>query len=473
MEKGVTSVLLNALGGLLRWTPEPLLQGLCWLLGGVIRRLPRRRFVLASNVDHAFPQRSRAWKEAVVRTHCRRLVEMGLFTLVMGRWSEATLRERLSFSAGAAELLSRDKRPVVVMPMHTTLLEFMSAIPLCGAADRPYATLFRPLNQPGANAWLAHQRARFGVAQLSRRDGLAKAFGYLRQGAFVGVLYDQNTRHSGMLTLLCNRLAATTDLPGLMVRKYGARAVVAAVVRTGFMRARMEFTPLPDTRDPAELTFAANAVLEQYLQRDDPAAVADWLWAHNRWRTCYHPHERLRLVHKKNLLDEHLAWLGRQALPRRLRLFIWLSDARTEAALWLPLLAPIRVSRPDAAITLVGPADVLAIFAEHATAPELLDRGARDYRQRLKTAYPDVCLLPQREADHEAEARRTGCRERYGWALPGERRDLREVYEAPAERDPHTRLLGLLVRFGLDPATLPDDFRAQVPTDAAVTQSDD
>src|ERR1700739_2885492 len=62
----VTTFALEVLGRLLAVLPEFLLNGLSQALGALIRWVsPGRRRLVASNLDHAFPDKSRAWKESV------------------------------------------------------------------------------------------------------------------------------------------------------------------------------------------------------------------------------------------------------------------------------------------------------------------------------------------------------------------------------------------------------------------------
>ncbi len=252
---------------------------------GLLLWLLRRR-VIRANLRAAFPDRDEAWVRRIGRLSCRRAAEMGLFSIVSPRLTADEIRGRLQVHpevlAGEARLTA-DVGGLVLFVPHFTLMEMMTAVTLAAPAlgDRPWVTLYRPLNQPAADAWVKAARERFGMRLASRREGFGELMRNVREGGVSSILFDQKVQSGGRLTFL-GRPAAVTNLPGLVAQKHKAAARVFWAERLGFWRCVLRSAVLRST-DAAGLTRESNAWLEERLRSSDEAC-ADWLWAHDRWR---------------------------------------------------------------------------------------------------------------------------------------------------------------------------------------------
>src|SRR5580692_8258576 len=236
---------LNVLGRLLAAAPEPVLEALAALGGELILWLaPRRRRVLRSNLHHAFPARPRAWRRQVARESSRRLVETAMLSLAAPFLSERRIR-RIAVLAPSADAFARDlaarPRPVVLATLHLALWESQTWLKLLSPVPLPeFGIIFRPLDNPAADAFVKRTRERHGMRLLSRREGFAQALGILRGNGCVGVLFDQNAGKQGGLTLLFGRVCSSTELPGLLASKFGAELRTFYPRRTAFWRVTFE-----------------------------------------------------------------------------------------------------------------------------------------------------------------------------------------------------------------------------------------
>src|SRR5262249_13642164 len=151
-----------------------------------------------------------------------------------------------------------------------------------------------------ADAFVKESRERFGMKLLSRKAGFAEAQKILRRRGFVGVLFDQNAGTQGALTTLFGRVCSTTELPGLMAEKFGARVFGIFPRRLGFWRIEIGLARIAGDGSGEAVTLALNRWLETLLASDDNLC-ASWLWAHDRWRNQDIPEKRLRLEAKRDL----------------------------------------------------------------------------------------------------------------------------------------------------------------------------
>jgi len=286
--------LIASYAWLLARLPEGFARANAAVLGRLLWLLRRR--VIRTNLRAAFPDRDEAWVRRVGRLSCRRAAEMGLFSIVSPRLSDDEIRDRVQVHpevlAGEARLTS-DVGGLVLFVPHFTLMEMMTAVTLAAPSlgDRPWVTLYRPLNQPAADAWVKAARERFGMRLASRREGFGELMRNVRAGGVSSILFDQKIQSGRRLTFL-GRPAAVTNLPGLVAQKHKAATRIFWAERTGFWRCRLRMEAL-QAADSIGLTIESNAWLERRLRSGDEAC-ANWLWAHDRWKHGDQPYPPLQ-----------------------------------------------------------------------------------------------------------------------------------------------------------------------------------
>src|SRR5262249_12592323 len=92
-------LLLKSLGWLIAHAPEAPLRRFSAGFGDFIFFvLRRRRRLILSNLHHAFPEKSEAWRRAIGRESCRRLIETGLLSLATPFLDERRYRQIISAS---------------------------------------------------------------------------------------------------------------------------------------------------------------------------------------------------------------------------------------------------------------------------------------------------------------------------------------------------------------------------------------
>jgi lipopolysaccharide heptosyltransferase II len=461
----VLKILLQTTGWLLAHTPQFLLRAFAWMLGHVLFfLLPRRRRLFFANLDHAFPDRPRAWQSKIARDSGCRIVETALLSLASPYFPDERLRSMSTLSPEAEKFFldqHAQAHPLVVATPHIAYWESLTTLGLYLKGPLPeFGVIFRPLDNPAADAWIKSTRERHGLRLLSRKDGLAESFRILRRQGAVGVLFDQNAGMQGALTTLFGRVCSTSELPGLLAERSGARLMAFYPRRLGFWKLRFEAQEISHDGTAASITLALNRWLEATLSTDDNLC-ASWLWSHDRWRHQDIPGKRLRLESKRDLLTADLAARKLAALPRKTRIFIRLPNWLGDVVMALPLLRALRISRPDAEITLIAKASFLPLLESWNAADRydpLPPRGPGYFVHfwKLRRHYPDVYLLFTNSTRSDFEAWLTRCRQRFGLVRPGHRRPLlTHRYLVPPDFDErgHRQLElweNFLRRFGLN-----------------------
>ncbi|HUR56261.1 MAG TPA: glycosyltransferase family 9 protein [Opitutaceae bacterium] len=468
--------LLKLTGWLIAHTPEGLLRLLAAALGdAVFLFFRRRRRLILSNLHHAFPEKPAAWHRSIGRASCRRMIETGLLSLATPFLSPARLRAIVAVSPEMLAVYSEHRATpaaVLICSPHIAYWEAQTSMPLVVPGPFPeFGIIYRPLDNAAANAFVTKSREHFGMKLLSRREGFADALKILRRRGFVGILFDQNAGMQGALTTLFGRVCSTTELPGIMAEKFDARVYGIFARRLDFWRVEVGAQRVRGDGTGPGTTIALNRWLEGLLHGDDNLC-ASWLWAHDRWRNQDMPARRLRLEAKRNLLVEDQAARELAVLPRRTRIWVRLPNWLGDVVMALPLLRALRVSRPDAEITLVARKQVLPLLAAWSVADclhALPSQGAGYFAhfRRLKGEYIDVWLLFTNSARGDFEAWCSGARQRFGIVRPGRPRPLlTHAYRVPAgydERQHHQLELweNFLRHFGL--AHPPDRRPVELP----------
>lgn len=443
------TLLLQTLGWLIAHTPESILRPLALALGDTLYfGLPRRRRLAVSNLNHAFPDRSETWHRSTARESFRRLIETGLLSLATPFLDETRLRSIVCASPALLEAYARhrlDPAATLICSPHIAYWEVQTAQPLIIPGPFPeFGTIFRPLDNPTANAFIVKSRERFGMKLLSRKQGFAEGLKILRRQGMIGVLFDQNAGLQGALTTLFGRVCSSTELPGLMAEKFSARVYGIFPRRLGFWRVEIGCSPLSHDNTTTGVTVELNRWLERLLTNDDNLC-ASWLWSHDRWRNQDIPTARFRLAAKRDLLAADLAARSLAALPRRTRIFIRLPNWLGDVVMALPLLRALRQSRPDAEITLIAANAFLPLLqdcqiADHFEA--LPPRGAGYFLHfwRLRRRYPDVILLFTNSLRGDLEAWLMRSPQRFGLLRPGRSRPLlTHTYRVPADFNEETQ----------------------------------
>jgi KDO2-lipid IV(A) lauroyltransferase len=260
-------------------------------LGGFIgrhifRRLPTAD-VARQNLKAAYPEKSEAEIEAVVRRICDNLGRVvaeypHLDKLTIGPGGRV---EVVGAEHGRAAI-ARDKG-VMFISGHFANWEVL------GAAGNQLGYeggfVYRPPNNPYVADWISKQRRKFGSTEQITKgaQGTRRIFTLLRRGKCIYIMVDQKT-YEGIAVPFFGRDALTTPAPAALALKLGSALVPVRCERTKGARFRVTVEPALEVNstgnteaDTLALTTTINQTIEAMV-RQDPV---QWLWVHRRWTT--------------------------------------------------------------------------------------------------------------------------------------------------------------------------------------------
>ncbi|ESR24260.1 lipid A biosynthesis lauroyl acyltransferase [Lutibaculum baratangense] len=265
-------------------------------LGGRVARrfgplLPTHR-IGRENIAHAFPEKSEAEREAILRDAWENLGRTGA--------EYPHLAEIWDFDpenpgAGRTEVqglenfmkLKDDGKPAIIFSAHLANWELPA---VCAARHGlPVTAVYRTPNNARVAQEIAEIREGTMGELLAAGSGQAVAFSMaavLQRGGHLGMLADQRLTR-GLKIPFFGRIAPTNPTLARLARQFDCPVHGARVVRLPGNRFRVELTDeLTLPRDEAGLVDVeatmrlVNETIEGWV-REHPG---QWLWFHRRWR---------------------------------------------------------------------------------------------------------------------------------------------------------------------------------------------
>src|SRR5437764_1368823 len=323
--------------------------GFCaWLLLGEYRRLGFH------NADIAFgDEKSPREKRRLVRRHCQRL---GANLLSSLKLSSMPLEEACAnIQVENVDVAHRELgsgRPVVLILSHIANWQLLALkLPTVIGYVRN-STVYQPLKNRYIDKHVRALRGRAGVETFDRNEGFQKAIELLRGGGAIGILSDQHAGDQGLWVPFFGRLASTTPLPALLAKRTNAALIAVAFYTDGPARWRILFEPPLETKqEPVEaITAKTNDIISEQIRR----APEDWFWVHNRWKT---PRPNFLLGRYKRGI-----YVPPQTSLQPFRILIRASNWLGDSIMSIPAVRAIKRGRPDAHVTIVGPAKMAPVW---------------------------------------------------------------------------------------------------------------
>ncbi|QEL13595.1 lysophospholipid acyltransferase family protein [Limnoglobus roseus] len=254
----------------------------------------RHRKVAAENLRFAFPEKSEAEVDRLVRgcyrQFCTLLFEIILLPrkLRMTNWRTST---DMVNSHAVVSGLMRD-RPMLIVTAHLGNWE-LAGYYLGALGFRTYA-IARVLDNPYLEDFLKRFRQGTGQTVIAKKDDFDRLEAVLRAGGKVATLADQDAGPRGVFVDFFGRPASAHKAVALMAMEFQTTMVVVGVVRRTTLN-RGQIGPYDiiceDAIDPAEYAGrpdAVKAITQRYhdaIARLIRRSPEQYFWLHRRWKS--------------------------------------------------------------------------------------------------------------------------------------------------------------------------------------------
>jgi heptosyltransferase II len=355
---------------------------------GYILLIPYRRLA-RRNVRIAFPDWSPEQVEHCVRAHFQNLVANLVCGLVLREKSWEKVKPFIDFTtvqATAEE--TAGAQCIVAAVTHVGNWELLSTLPRW--MDRPVSgVIYQSQRNRLLDEHVRKGRAQDGMEAIDRSEGLAQSVGLLKRGGLLALLVDQHAGDKGVWIPFFRRLASTSSLPAILVKRTQARILAGAMETLAPAKWRIDirYLNLSENASIEQITSELNRRVEEQIERNP----ADWFWLHNRWKT---PSPRFLLrTYKRGV---HLPADAKPLQPFRIliRSSNWLGDA----VMSVEAVRRIKRGRPDAHVTILAQNKLIEFWR---TVPEVddvigIETGEKPWRvaQKIKNRFEVAILLP-------------------------------------------------------------------------------
>lgn len=259
-------------------------------LGDLLRLVGVRRQVARQNLVQAFPEKSEAEREAILRDFYRHLGTLIVEFLRAPYLSDRQAKALVEVD-GEAYRRFKEKRAegkgVIVATAHFGNFELLGSF--FSRQGLPLTAITKALPRNFLNRFWLDQRQRAGLRELPDSGSLRDILRVLRRGEVLAVMIDQNMiPRRAVFAPFFGKLAATTPAPAVFAERADAPVYLVVLHRLpgGRHRARIEGPiPFERTGDPAADRLAFTARLNQALEAQVREAPHLWYWVHRRWKT--------------------------------------------------------------------------------------------------------------------------------------------------------------------------------------------
>ena len=262
------------------------------LLGMLAYSLDRRhRRIVKRNLQFTHPE----WSREGIRTLSKRVFQnMGVTLLEICQMTcfsrEDVLRK--TRIRGKENLLNAIQNPkgVIMISAHLGNWEMAHIFVSC-YLRKPLVLVARRIQSKTLDRWIHRLRSNSGNIILNKKRALPKMARALRQGRVLGLLIDQETKHSeGVEVTFFARTATATPAAALLARRYDSLVLPAFCIREADARLTLVVEPpltLKRTDDLRADLKANTQIMSSAIEKAVEAYPEQWFWFHKRWRGHY------------------------------------------------------------------------------------------------------------------------------------------------------------------------------------------
>jgi KDO2-lipid IV(A) lauroyltransferase len=284
LEYAAVWLLLKGLGLL----PRPLARPLATKVAGILYALsPKLRKTAETNLRIAFPERTEAQRDAVIRSMVRNLGWMAAEFARLPKYSKENIEEIVVLDGNENFLEGRSHgKGVLILTGHIGAWELSSfAHALYGY---PLHFMARPLDNQRIDALVNSYRCASGNQAIFKNESARVMLKILKDAGAIGVLADQNTmpEEAVFVDFFGKPASTTTGIARMALHTDAAVVPGYAVWDENIQKYRLRFEPAMDLvrtgdveRDVRENTQRFTKMIEDIIRKYPD----QWVWVHGRW----------------------------------------------------------------------------------------------------------------------------------------------------------------------------------------------
>ena len=267
--------------------PLPLLYALgsfaYWLTFHVLRW---RRDLAARNLAAAFPEKSPAERDEIMRRNYRNLGEvLAEIFWGFGATAEEMTGRVIIDNRDLVDRYAAEKRSVLLLTAHMCNWEWL--LPAGGAQfGIPIDTVYKPLRVEALDEFVREARSRFGGKPIPMKSFLFELMRRAAQPRAYAMVADQTPlrKSDKHWTRFLNQDTAFFVGADKITRFLEAPVVYVAMRRESRGRYRVQLHVLTEPPYDPDVELPVMELYARKLEEEIHANPADWLWIHNKWK---------------------------------------------------------------------------------------------------------------------------------------------------------------------------------------------
>ena len=243
----------------------------------------RSKKVIEKNISFAFPKEDKKVKKIIINNMWKSYGKI-LAEYVFIKYFRKEVSEKFLEIKGQEilEEIKLSRKPVIFISGHFDNFELMAMHIEKSGVD--LAVIYRPLNNNFLNPLMENIRKKYICRKQIKKgiSGTKEILKYFKSGTSVALMIDQRVSE-GIKSLLFEKEAFTTTIPGQFVKKFNCKIVPIYIERKKdekFLLEIMRPISFNDDQTIENITFKLNQLLEEMIIRNPN----QWIWSHNRWK---------------------------------------------------------------------------------------------------------------------------------------------------------------------------------------------
>lgn len=171
----------------------------------------------------------------------------------------------------------------ILLIFHMGNWEILSRSNLLVDYQKPFGSIFRPLNNQLISDYITRNRKRDGCQLFPRKRRLIEASKFVRDGGVLGILGDQFSGNAGVKLLLFGKETSITPLPAILAQKYDCPIIPVTVQTIAPGKWHIEIkAPISIDKNlsKSEATKQIIPQMEAIMKQYSP----DIFWLHDLWK---------------------------------------------------------------------------------------------------------------------------------------------------------------------------------------------
>jgi KDO2-lipid IV(A) lauroyltransferase len=242
-----------------------------------------RKAIVWDNINHAFPEKTIAEKQKIVRDFYKSFCDQWIETVKLLSMSKRSLNKRFTGTWDVFEKLNAEGKNAYIVLGHFYNWEWGNVASQYNA-PQIFAGFYQPVSNKAFDRLMLRIRNHGGhfISMKALKEGMKQLQGRTH---VIAMIADQNPGAPDVAMWLpfMHREAPFFRGPEQMARRAGGVVVFAAVskLKRGYYHLHMEvFVDNAATTEQGEITKAYVKFLEAQLH----AQPSNWLWSHRRWK---------------------------------------------------------------------------------------------------------------------------------------------------------------------------------------------